>query len=173
MGRELNRKQAKREGKNVKEAQKRKKDKPMEMKTFITIIVALLLCFVVLYILTGIFVTKDIKWFDRKTENEQVSNDIKNKILGVDSLKQNDDVYYVYFYDTKNEDNDISGTVNILMEKVYRVDLNDGFNGNFVGEPSGIVDDISGLKVSNPTVIKVENKQIVGFYNGEEINTLK
>ena len=48
------------------------------------------------------------------------------------------------------------------------VDLHDDFNSNFVGEPSGAVSDISSLKVSDPTVIKVESEKITNFYNGKE-----
>ena len=47
-------------------------------------------------------------------------------------------------------------------------DLHDDFNSNFVGEPSGAVSDISSLKVSDPTVIKVESEKITNFYNGKE-----
>ena len=76
--------------------------------------------------------------------------------------------YYVYFYDTKDEDSGVTEVLYSLMDKVYRVDLNDDFNSNFVGEPSGIVENISDLKVSNPTIIKVSSEKIVAFYNGAE-----
>ena len=46
--------------------------------------------------------------------------------------------------------------------------MHDGFNSNYVGEPSGIVDDISDLKVSDPTVIKVSDHKIVDFYAGKD-----
>ena len=58
MGRELRRKEAKRNGKNVRDIQKLSKEKPMTMKQFITIIVVLLVFFVILYILTGILLLK-------------------------------------------------------------------------------------------------------------------
>ena len=80
MGRELNRKQAKREGKNVREVQRQNKDKPLEMKTFIIIIVTLLLFFVILYIITGLFITKEIKWFDKKDSTSDNYTEITNKI---------------------------------------------------------------------------------------------
>ena len=138
MGRELKRKQAKRDGKNVKEVQKKNKDKPLSPKTFITILVVLLLFFVILYLITGLFITK--------VEEE----------------------YYVYYYDSTEEDTEVSNTLYSVSEKVYRVDLNDAFNSNFVGEPSGIVEDIDSLKVSNPTLIKVSSEKIIAFYNGAE-----
>ena len=173
MGRELRRKEAKRNGKNVREVQKLNKEKPMTMKQFITIIVVLLVFFVILYILTGIFITKDIKWFDKKdnTTTDDVST-ISNKILGVDSLRQSEEEYYVYYYDTTNENSDVTSAVNNLTTKVYKVDLHDAFNANIVGDPSGIVSNISELKVADPTVIKVVNSTITEYYTGvEQITT--
>lgn len=168
MGRELRRKEAKRNGKNVREVQKLNKEKPMTMKTFITIIVVLLVFFVILYILTGIFITKDIKWFDKKDTTTTNESTISNKILGVDSLRQSEEEYYVYYYDTTNENSEVSNIINMLSTKVYKVDLHDDFNGNLLGEPSGVVSDISQLKVSDPTVIKVVSSAITEYYNGVE-----
>ena len=60
MGRELKRKQAKREGKNVKELQVKKQDfNTMKPKTLVIIVAVILVLFIVLYLLTSIFVTKD------------------------------------------------------------------------------------------------------------------
>lgn len=172
MGRELKRKQAKREGKNVREVQKKDRDKPMKPQTFITIIVALILCFIILYILTGIFITKEIKWFQSK-ENENTSNTIANRILAVDALRQAEEEYYVYFYDPTEEDVTISSKVSELS-KVYRVDLSDDFNSNYVADTSsGIVENISDLKVIDPTIIKVVSGAIKEIYSGKiEINSM-
>ena len=167
MGRELKRKQAKRDGKNVREVQKKVEDKPLSPKTFVIIMTVIILFFIVLYILTGIFVTKEIKWFDKKDNKEEVTT-ITNKILAVDSLKQTEETYYVYYYDAKEEDSEVSSIVNRLTEKVYRVDLDDAFNTNFVGEPSGVTSDINTLKVSNPTVVKVVSEQMTELHTGKE-----
>lgn len=170
MGRELKRKQAKRDGKNVKEAQKKNIEKPLEPKTFITILVVLLIFFVILYILTGLFITKELKWFNNNDKDDEII-EVTNKILAADSLRQVEEEYYVYYYDTTKEDSEVSSTVSSLSKKVYRVDLHDDFNSNFIGEPSGIVANIIELKVSNPTVIKVSSEKIVEFYSGtDEIN---
>lgn len=167
MGRELRRKEAKRNGKDVRSVQKLNKDKPLSMKTFIAIIVALLVIFVILYILTGIFITKEIKWFekDETTTADDVIT-ISNKILGASSLRQSEEEYYVYYYDVNNEDSNVATVISNLTSKVYRVDLSDDFNSNFIGEPSGIVSNISDLKVSDPTVIKVISSTISEYYNG-------
>ena len=103
-----------------------------------------------------------------KNNNEEQTTTITNKILAADTLKQTEETYYVYYYDIANEDSEVSSTINRLSEKVYRVDLNDAFNTNFVGEPSGVTSDINSLKVSNPTVVKVVSEQITEFYSGKE-----
>lgn len=170
MGRELKRKQAKREGKNVREVQRDNMDKPLSPVTFGIIIGFILLFFVILYIITGLFITKDLKWFgDDKDSSDVEESTIVNRILAVDSLKQSEDEYYVYYYDaSKDENATVGNLLSGLETKVYRVDLADSFNENFVGDKSGIVDDISNLKVSDPTVIKVSGQKMVGFYSGEE-----
>ena len=173
MGRELKRKQAKKEGKNVKEIQKNNNDKPLSTKSFITIIVVILVFFAMIYILTGIFVTKEIKWFSKSESNVEETIEVTNKILAIDSLKQSEEKYYVYFYNVKEEDSEVKSVVSRISDKVYRVDLNDDFNSNYVGTPSGIVENITNLKVESPAVIKVENGKISAFYNGkEEIKTI-
>lgn len=168
MGRELKRKQAKREGKNVKEVQIKNQKQELKPKMFVTIIIVLLLFFAILYLITGLFITKDIKWFDKKESEKTEQTSISNKILASDSLRQTEEEYYVYFYDTTNEDSSVSNIVSSITEKVYRVDLHDDFNSNFIGEESGIVENISDLKVSDPTVIKVVGEKIVEFYGGSE-----
>ena len=172
MGRELRRKDAKRSGKNVKEVQKQNQDKPITTKNFIIIMIALIVLLILTYIFTGIFATKDIKWFSKNNnEEEETTNEIRNRILASDTLKQLDDEYYVYYYDSTKEASDITRIVDNLDGTIYRVDLHDDFNANFVGEPSGVVDSIDNLKVSDPTVIKVSLGKIIAFYNGEEIKT--
>ena len=171
-GKRIKKKRSKKKWKNVRDIQKLSKEKPMTMKQFITIIVVLLVFFVILYILTGIFITKDIKWFDKKDTTTDNVSTISNKILGVDSLRQSEEEYYVYYYDTTNENSDVTSTINSLTTKVYKVDLHDAFNANIVGDPSGVVSDISELKVADPTVIKVVNSTITEYYTGvEQITT--
>ena len=156
MGRELKRKQAKREGKNVKELQVKKQDfNTIKPKTLVIIVAVILVLFI------GTPINNAKCWFNKETT-------ITNKILAGDSLRQVEELYYVYYYDSTNEDKEVSSIVSSLNDKVYRVDLHDDFNSNFVGDPSGAVSDISSLKVSDPTVIKVESEKITNFYNGKE-----
>jgi len=167
MGRELRRKQAKREGKNVREVQKKIKDKPLSPKSFMIIMIFLILFFAVLYLLTDMFITNKSKWFGNNNAEENVV-EIENKILASDSLRQNEEEYYVYYYNTKEENEEIKNALYSVKEEIYRVDLNDDMNSNFVGEVSGIVDGIENLKVTDPTLIKVLDERIIEFYTGKE-----
>lgn len=172
MGRELRRKEAKRRGENVREVQKKRAEKTITPKTLMVIMILLLVFFIVLYIITGLFVTKELKWFGK--DNEETITEIENKILAVDTLKQSEDEYFVYYYDPKEEDTEIANSLYGTIEKIYRVNLNDAFNSNYIGQPSGVVDNIENLKVSNPTLIKVSFGKIVEFYSNTDdiINAL-
>ena len=178
MGRELKRKQAKREGRNVREVQiKKQKANELKPKTLFVILGSLVILFVILYLITGLFITKDFslgkKNNNTSSDDSTNSSSVSNKILAVDSLNQSDDDYYVYHYDSSDQNDNISSSVDSLSNKVYRVDLNDGFNSNYVGDVSGIVDDISELRVISPTIIKVSNGRIIVFYSGsEEVNSI-
>ena len=166
MGRELRRKQAKRDGKNVREVQKKIQDKPLSPKTFMVIMVFLVLFFAILWLLTDMFITNKSKWFGTNEEENIVQ--IENKILATDSLSQTEEEYYVYYYDTEEENAEIKNKLYSVKEKIYRVDLHDDMNSNFVGEVSGIVESIENLKVSDPTLIKVSSERIVEFYTGKD-----
>lgn len=171
MGRVERRAQAKRDGRNVKEVQEKiREHNELKPRSFATIIGFLVLFFVVLYLITGLFITKDLKWFDKKktSDNDSKSTYVNNKILAVNSLNQKEEEYYVYYYDSSKEDSDVGSIMDSMEITVYRVDLSDAFNSNYIGEVSGIVEDISDLRVTDPTVIKVVSSNITEFYGGVE-----
>lgn len=177
MGRELKRKQAKREGKNVREVQKKKQEvenNSVTLNKLIILVICMILLFCTLYLVTGLFITKDIKWFSKNSSSTEEKNSVDNKILASEVLKQSEEEYYVYYYDPSDEDSSVSSIISSLNEEVYRVDLSSDFNSSYIGESSGIVERIEDLKVSNPTVIRVESGKIVEFYNGAlEIEKLR
>ncbi len=128
--------------------------------------------------IVGLFVTKDLSFGKKSTTSSDSSDNsdsssVSNKILAVDSLNQKEEEYYVFYYDSSDKNDNISSSIDSLSLVVYKVDLNDGFNSNYVGEASGIVEDISSLRVENPSVIKVSNGKIIEFYSGsEEVNSI-
>ena len=167
MGRELRRKQAKKEGKSLK------KELPVEehqIKSLIIITLILVVIITVIYLLSALFVTKELDWFDN--EDEETETLVSNTILASEIFKQKEEEYYVYFYDYADEDSDISSSVSSKLStaKVYKVDTGSALNSKYISEESNkkakTLDD---LKVKSPTVIKVSGEQIVKYYEGDEI----
>ena len=72
MGRELRRKQAKREGKSL---QRENKNKEHQIKNFIIITIVLVLIIGLIYLLSALFITKELDWF--KNEDEEVVEEPK------------------------------------------------------------------------------------------------
>ena len=128
-------------------------------------------------LITGLFITKDIKWLSNNNNDEETVNEIENKILATDSLKQVEEEYYVYFYDYKDEDVEISSNVSskLSSKKVYKVDTGSALNNKYVSEESNKnAKGLNDLKVKSSTVIKVSGEKIVAYYENDEIiNNLK
>ncbi len=167
MGRELRRKQAKREGKSL-ERELPKEDNSISKYIKITLILVIFGCLI--YLLSALFVTKELDWFDKKDTEEETKT--TNVILASQAFKQKEETYYVYFYDFNEEDTDITTTVtnSLSSEKVYKVDTKDALNSNYVSDKSNkkakTLDD---LKVVERTLIKIEGDTIKEYYEGEEI----
>ena len=167
MGRELRRKQAKKDGVALKEEQIKKEEGPYSdiyklLKTFGVLLVIVL----AVHFFTALVITKEIEWFSKEDVKETIK--VQDSILAKNSFMQTEEEYYVYYYDTEEENAEIQNKLYSVKEKIYRVDLHDAMNSNFVAEASGIVDSIENLKVSDPTLIKVSSEKIVEFYTGKD-----
>ena len=173
MGRELRRKQAKKEGKSL---EKDIQFEENQARKFIIIILLLVFIICVIYILSALFVTKELDWF--KKEDEKTSQTIvENTILASEIFKQTEEEYYVYFYDYTDKENTTSNIVSskLSSSKVYKVDTSSGLNKNYISEESNkSAKKLEDLKVKSPTVIKISGEEITAYYEGEEItNNLK
>ena len=173
MGRELRRKQAKKEGKSlVKEIQTEEK----QIEKFVIITLVLIFILSAIYILSALFVTKELDWFNKK-ENTTTNTLVQNTILASEIFKQKEEEYYVYFYDYTDEDSKISNAINSKLSsaKVYKVDTNSALNNKYVSEESNkSAKKLNELKVKSPTVIKISGETISAYYEGNEIiNKLK
>ncbi len=172
MGRELKRKQAKMEGRSVRDTKiKPVEDKKMEIKKYIKLIIIIILILILLYLFIGIVITKDIKLFknDNNTVNEV--NNPANTILAKDTLRQVEEEYYVYFYDFDDTDSDIESSLTSKLSdsKIYRVNTKDSFNANYIiknntDSSNTLVNDIENLKIKSPTLVKVVSQSIVESY---------
>ena len=172
MGRELRRKQAKREGKSL---QKEVPTEEHQVKKLVIITLVLVFIVCVIYILSALFITKEVDWFDKDEERPETL--VSNTILASETFKQKEEEYYVYFYDYNDEDSEISSVISskLSKSKVYRVDTSSALNNKYVSEESNkSAKNLDGLKVKSPTVIKVAGEQITSYYEDDEIkNKLK
>lgn len=172
MGRELRRKQAKKEGKSLKPEQTTEEH---QIKKLVMIIVLLLFIVGSIYLISALFITKELDWFrHEETEKETL---VANTILASEIFRQKEEEYYVYFYDYKKEDSQVSSFVNskLASSKVYKVDTSSALNNKYVAEQGNkSAKTLKDLKVKSPTVIKVKGEEITGYYEGTEIvNNLK
>ena len=171
MGRELRRKQAKKEGKNLKnELYDMNMDNDNQIYKFAKITIILLIMFVVLYIVVGIFITKEFNLFENK--DNEINDSVSNKILASSIFNQKEEEYYVYFYDFDNPNSTIESTLTSKLsdDKIYRVDTKDALNQNYVTEDSGnkSAQTLEELKVVENTLIKIVNDEIVSYYESED-----
>ena len=169
MGRELKRKQAKKEGRPLKEKETVSKNtNPYEdiykmLKTFGIILLIIL----VIYFLVALLITKEIDWFskDEDTSESNVTS-VTNSILARNTFMQSEEEYYVYYYDFNDENTKISILISNLSN-VYKVDTSDAFNSNYVTDEelgNNLATNIDELKVINPTLIKISGDTIVEYY---------
>ena len=173
MGRELRRKQAKKEGKSLKPEIEENENPIINL---LIIIVVLITIVGAIYLISVLFITKELDWFGKSNAETEPAL-VSNTILAAETFKQKEEEYYVYFFDYKDEDREISSVVNskLSSSKVYKVDTSSALNKNYVSEQSNkLAKNLSELKVKAPTIIKVTGETITAYYEGDEIkNNLK
>lgn len=171
MGRELRRKQAKREGKSLKNEEIKVE---YNVKKIVITCVIVLVSIGLVYLISALFITKELDWFSKEEVKENTSS-VENSILASAIFKQKEDEYYVYFYDF-NEDNNMYKNIvssKLSSKKVYNVDTSSGLNSNYVSDVSNKkATGLDGLKVVNDTVIKIVGDTIVEYYEKDEINNI-
>ena len=171
MGRELRRKQAKREGKMLKNEEIKEE---YNVKKIVITCVIVLVSIGLVYLISALFITKELDWFSKKEVKENASS-VENSILASAIFKQKEDEYYVYFYDF-NEDNNMYKNIvssKLSSKKVYNVDTSSGLNSNYVSDVSNKkATGLDDLKVFNDTVIKIVGDTIVEYYERDEINNI-
>lgn len=171
MGRELRRKQAKREGKSLKNEEIKEE---YNVKKIVITCVIVLVSIGFVYLISALFITKELDWFSKEEVKENTSS-VENSILASAIFKQKEDEYYVYFYDF-NEDNNMYKNIvssKLSSKKVYNVDTSSGLNSNYVSDVSNKkATGLDDLKVINDTVIKIVGDAIVEYYEKDEINNI-
>ena len=172
MGRELRRKEAKREGKSLKREQDLFASDPNRtFKNYLVTFVVVIAMLVILYLFLAIFITKEIDLFnDNNTNTVEEAANTENAILANATFKQKESTYFVYYYDFSDSLEDIDKMLaNKLKDyTVYRVNTNDSLNSKYVdvvgNSNSTSLDD---LKVSDPTLIQITNGNITLYLEGK------
>ena len=170
MGRELRRKQAKKEGKSLERVETNENN---QIKKYIRTIFLMVVVLAIIYIISGLFITKELKWFNKEdTSTDQKT--VSNTILASEVFKQSDMTYYVYFYDFDEEEKDGAITTLVNSEvndgKVYNVNTKSALNANYVAETGNRnAKTIEDLKVTNHTLIKISEEKITEYYEADEI----
>ena len=171
MGRELRRKQAKKEGKSLKVDSNKIEHK--EIIKFLKIVLLLIFIISVIYILSALFVTKEVNWFNKEKKVTE-TNKVTNSILASSIFKQKEEEYYVYFYDFDETKTDLTTEIinKLSSETLYKVDTKSAMNSNYVSNQSNKnAKKLDDLKVVSPTLIKISGDTITEYYEKDEIIT--
>ena len=169
MGRELKRKENKKNQHKVKNKQE-ELDISIKGSTIIKVVAVVALILLVLYYIVAVFITKEIDVSGNK--NSQASdttstNNVSGRILASSTFEQQEEVYYVYFYDFKDEDKEIANIISSRSDlTIYFVDTSSSLNQNYVTKESGnkSVTGITDLKVKAPTLLEITNDRVTGYY---------
>ena len=172
MGRELRRKQAKKDGKSLEKVEIVETNQIKKYLMTIFIVIGIL---AIIYLISALFITKELDWFSKDKENtEEKSSGLTNTILASAIFKQKEEEYYVYFYDFNEEEKDSAITAlvnrNLSTSKVYKVDTSSAMNANYVGDASNRgAKNLDSLKVVPKTLIKITGDKITEYYEKDEI----
>lgn len=128
-------------------------------------VVLFLLCF---YILTVHITNKNNNDTTNNEKTIEISND---KIILGSSLSMGKGDYYVLCYDSY-----MSQTYEEIVNNykgelpIYKVDMSDGFNTKYstTEESNKNPTKVSEFKINGPTLIKISNKKVVEYIEGEE-----
>ena len=174
MGRELRRKEEKKNKKNNRVYQNDTSvDSSFSGLTLLKIIVGIAIILFVVYYFVAVFITKEVDVSSKKDNDttENTTSSVSNKILAQRIFEQSEEEYFVYFYDFNEEDKNISSAISSKSEmNIYRVDTSSSLNRNYVTEDTGNrnVTGLGDLKVKNPTLIKISGDKVVLYLEGTE-----
>ena len=173
MGRELRRKQAKKDGKSLEREEIIETNQIKKLLINIFVIVGI---FSIIYLISALFITKELDWFGKNNKDQEKINNVNNAILASAIFKQSEEEYYVYFYDfdEKQEESATTSLVDSKLSdsKVYKVNTKSAMNANYVSDVGNKnAKTLTDLKVVTPTLIKISGDAIVEYYEKDEITT--
>ena len=128
-------------------------------------VILFILCF---YILTVYITNKNNT--NNNEDNKKTVEISKDKIILGRSLSMSKDDYYVVYYNSDNDTmNEIVKNYNGILS-LYKVDMSSAFNKKYAtdGESNKNPSKVSEFKINGPTLIKVSNKKVVEYIEGED-----
>jgi len=163
----------------LKEIKKQKRDYNEDeeksiVSRFVMTIGLVLVALVALYLFVGIFITKTITFKEKKEEKETVNID-KTTILASQIFDQKEEEYFVLVYNPEDKVKNIEQFLSLYNSKsdsikVYKVDSSKKFNSNYIVEEDSNKNpsNYSELRIVSPSLIKINNKNVVEYYEGFE-----
>lgn len=144
----------------------------IKFKQLVIVFILMTLICVGLYFLTDSIILKDQKSSDAESSTSIAEIDPSLILLSA-ALSQKEKNYYVLIVDFKADYyNDYKTLIdeynaNKKTIKLYKSNLNDGFNEKYNAEKSNPkAKKIDELKVSGPTLLEINEGKIVGYYEG-------
>jgi len=160
----MNKKQIKKEQLRKKEELEKNLEINDSMKSLILNGTGVIIVFILFYFITNLLVDTSPK-FNVK-EDDGITTIQYEEILAGEVLNKSGD-YYVLFYDFLSDNKDYyDAIIEKANKKIYKVDMSKKFNKSFVSDVSNFKS-LEELKVSGTTLIKIENKKIILFVEGE------
>ena len=150
-----------------------------ELTRLIIFIVIIIVLFAAFYVIS-LFIDSE-KSETTDNTNDEVTVIQYDEILIGTLLNQNQDSYYVLITSDDNL-NDVYSVYKTSYEskedalKMYTVNIDSPFNKSYIAEESNFsIDKIGELKIKEDTLIKVENNELVEYFEGKDeiINELK
>lgn len=171
MGRELKRKENKRSGKGVRDAVIiDDNDSMSEVYKLLKILGIVLIVLVIVYLLVGIFITKEISFGGKQSSAVEVTMN-GDYLLASETFRQKEEKYYVYFYDFNEGVSEVESAITtyVTEKRLYRVDISSSFNHKYVGETSNVkAQKKEDLKVKGVTLIVIENGVNIKYVEGKD-----
>lgn len=166
--------------------QKKIKEQPVTLddnyqaKNMFIIIIIIVVLLVPLYFITTLVLDNNKKE-TKTTENNTPVEIQTEKILVGQLLNRKDSSYYVIAY---KKDNKMSSLFNQYINdykkneehlNIYKIDLDEGLNKNYISDTTNITDELKDLKLSDTTLFKIVDGKIDSYYvgNNDVIDALK
>jgi hypothetical protein len=146
---------------------------PEDMASFIRILLTVVISFTIVYVIVIILGNNGV--FEEGYTKPEISESTISyeDILYSKVFDMNDSEYYVIFSKFDNSEYNIY-IYNLLKNyskdiKIYKVDLSDGLNKGVISDTSNKkATKASQLKINTDTLIKIKNKKIVKYIEGDE-----